>query len=120
MVAVDQGDYDQAHRRLTESLTLLRELGERWQSVHTLEVFACLATVKRQQPSLLRAARIFGAAEVLRETLGALSLTFQRHFNERGVAALRVQLDDASLTGAWAEGRAMTLDQVVAYALSDG
>ncbi len=122
MVALDEGAYHQAGAYLVESLTRLRELGERWQIVNTLEVFACLAAVQRQQsedtqPSLLRAARIFGATEVLRETLSAPVLPSEQHFYERGVAALHAQLDEAALAAAWAEGRAMTLEQAVAFAL---
>jgi tetratricopeptide (TPR) repeat protein len=116
MAALEQSDHARAKDQLIESLTLLRELGEKWQTAHTLEVFACLA-VAQAQPSPIRAAHIFGAAEVFRETLSAPVLPFQRHFNERGVAALRAQLDDSALAAAWAEGRAMTLEQVVAYAL---
>jgi hypothetical protein len=36
---------------------------------------------------------------------------------EHGVSKLRSQLDDATFTAAWGEGRGMTLEQAVAYAL---
>jgi hypothetical protein len=117
MATLEQGDAARATIQLVESLTLLRALGERWQTAHTLEVFACLA-VMQAQPDLVRAAHLFGAAEILRETLSAPVLPFQRHFNERGVAALRAQLDESSLTVAWAKGRAMSLEQVMAHALA--
>ncbi len=125
MVALDQSDYHRAETKLIESLTILGEMGERWQIAQTLEVFACLeaAQGKRSEvrrSTLLRSARIFGAAEKLRETLAAPVFPFQRRFNERGLAALHVQLDKASLAAAWAEGRAMTLEQAVEYALSEG
>jgi non-specific serine/threonine protein kinase len=116
MVEVEQGHHAEANSQLVESLTLLQELGEKWQTAHTLEVFACLA-VMQAQPNLVRAAHIFGAAEVFRETLIAPVLSFQRNFIERGVATLRAQLDDVTFATAWGEGRAMSLEQVVAYAL---
>jgi predicted ATPase/DNA-binding XRE family transcriptional regulator len=124
MLALDQNDFAQATLHLVESLTLLQELGERWQSAHTLEVCACLAAAQGQQledkqPSLLRSARIFGAAEMLRENIAAPVMPFQRHFTERGVAALHAQLDEATLATAWAEGRTMTLSEVVTYALHE-
>ena len=37
---------------------------------------------------------------------------------QREVAAARAVLDDATFAAAWAEGRAMTLEQAVAYALA--
>ncbi len=67
---------------------------------------------------LLRSARIFGAAERLRDISGALVLSFQGRSYERGVATLRAQLDQALLAESWAEGRSMTLNEAVAYALS--
>jgi predicted ATPase/transcriptional regulator with XRE-family HTH domain len=125
MVAVDQGDYRQARTQLIESLTILQEMGERWQIVQTLEVFACLETAQAvqsedRQLGLLRSAHIFGAAEALRETLAAPVFPFQQHFNERGITSLHAQLDAAPLEAAWTEGRAMTLEQFIAYALSEG
>lgn len=122
MVAMNEGDYKQATSRLGESLVLLQKLGERWESAHTLEVCACMAVAQEQQSynhrtSLLRAARLFGAAEMLRDTHAAPVLAFQRHFNQEGVSGLRAQLDEATLAAVWAEGRAMTLEQAVAYAL---
>ncbi|MEO8394463.1 MAG: tetratricopeptide repeat protein, partial [Chloroflexota bacterium] len=123
MVALEQGDYRLAEAQLMESLTVLRDMDERWQIVQTLEVFASLAeTLGRQseemQANLHRSARIFGAAEKLRERLAAPVFPFQRHFNERGITSLRSQLNDTTFATCWAEGRAMPLDQVVAYALS--
>jgi serine/threonine-protein kinase PknK len=125
MIALEEGNYRRASESLVESPTLLRELGEVWQTAHTLEVFACLAAAQRQQAdggqsSLIRSARIFGAAEMLRETITAPALTVLRRFNERSIVSLRAQLDEGAFKAAWAEGKAMTLDQVVAYALSQG
>jgi predicted ATPase/transcriptional regulator with XRE-family HTH domain len=114
MAELDQGNNVRAKGLLVESLALLQELNDRWQTAYTLEVFASLAV---RQRNLVRAAHIFGAAEVFRETLNAPMLLFQRQFNERGVASLRAQLDASALKIAWAEGRAMTLEQAIAYAL---
>jgi hypothetical protein len=38
---------------------------------------------------------------------------------DRNVAELRTKLLEGSFNAAWAEGRAMTLEQAVAYALAD-
>ncbi len=124
MVAVDKANYKQAGAYLVESLIRLQELGERWQMVNTLEVFACLAAAEGQssknpQSSLIRSARIFGATSILRETLNAPVLPSEQRFYDRGIATLRAQLEEAALRIVWAEGRAMTFDQVVAYVLDD-
>ncbi len=116
--ALDHIDYERADANLRQSLGLLQELGEKWQTIHTLEGFACLA-VLRNSPNLFRAARIFGASEVFRQTLSTPSLPYQTQFYERGIAALRIHLDDTTLATALAEGRSMTLDEAVVYALED-
>jgi predicted ATPase len=122
VVELDEGDYKWAETHLTESLTHCRKLGERFQSIIALEAFACLETALGQQgedvaANGIRAARIFGAAEALRETYGTPPLAAQRRFYERGIIALRAQLNEVILAAAWAEGRAMTLEQTVAYVL---
>jgi hypothetical protein len=38
---------------------------------------------------------------------------------ERTLAMLRAQMDDIAFAAAWAEGRAMTMDQAIAYAFED-
>ncbi|MBC7811992.1 MAG: tetratricopeptide repeat protein [Burkholderiales bacterium] len=124
MTALDERDYHRALSHLVESLTRFRELGERWQAIYTLEVFAFQAVVQGEQsedakPRFLRAARLFGVAEALRETYSAPILPFQRRPYEQGVTALRAQLDEAMLVASWEAGRKMTLDQAVEYALSE-
>jgi hypothetical protein len=123
MVALDQGDDRLAGAYLAESLTLLWELGDRWQTALALEVVAGLAAVQGQrpddtQPGGLRAARLFGAVEALRETRGAPVLPQNREYYQRRVAVARAQLDETAFAAAWAEGRAMTLEQAVADALN--
>jgi hypothetical protein len=58
------------------------------------------------------------AGEILRENLHAPAMSFDQPFYERHIAALRAQLDESTLTAAWAEGRMMSLEQIVAYALN--
>jgi hypothetical protein len=42
-----------------------------------------------------------------------------RHDYDRDVAVARAQLGETAFAAAWAEGRAMTLEQAVAYALEE-
>ena len=125
MVHQAQGHDALATARLAESLTLYRHMDDRWGITFVLEGIGVLAATQGQrledaQPGGLRAARLFGAAEALRETLGAP--LFPSHLNhyQQGVAAARAQLDDKTFAAAWAEGRAMTLEQAIAYALDGG
>jgi len=122
MVMLDQGDYGQAKAHLRESLTRLWEYGDRWQFAFGLELCARLAALAHQQEHGqlygLRATRLFGAAEALRERLGAPRMSFQQASYQRGVAAARAQLDQTTFAAAWAAGRAMLPEQAIAEALA--
>jgi hypothetical protein len=65
-----------------------------------------------------RAAKVFGAAEAIREGIGALLAPSGRADRERSLADVRVALGDAAFAAAWAAGRAMTLEQATEYALT--
>jgi predicted ATPase/DNA-binding SARP family transcriptional activator/uncharacterized protein HemY len=123
MVMLDQGNDGQAKVHLRESLTRLWEFGDRWQLAFELELCARLAAAQGQrqeqaQPAGLRATRLFGAAEALRETLGAPRMSFQEASYQGGVAAARALLDEAAFEAAWAAGRAMPPEQAIAEALA--
>jgi tetratricopeptide (TPR) repeat protein len=109
-----QGDYGRARVLLEESLTLFRGLGSQWGIVNALEELAKLAGVKGQRE---RAARLLGAAEALREVIGAPMYIPERSDYEQIVTELRSALGDEAFAVAWEEGRTMTLEQAIAYAL---
>jgi hypothetical protein len=77
------------------------------------EGLARLASAKGQRD---RAARLFGAAELLRETLGYHASDQADH--DKYVASARAGVAETAFAAAWAEGRAMTLEQAIEYALA--
>jgi predicted ATPase/class 3 adenylate cyclase len=79
----------------------------------------CLAEMAGTQGQPVLAARLFGAAETLREANGEPLWPVERSEYERNVAAVRAQLSEAGFAATWAEGRAMTLGEAVAYALRE-
>jgi predicted ATPase/class 3 adenylate cyclase len=64
-----------------------------------------------------RAARLFGSAERLREQLGTRIFPYEHDEYERYVELAKSQLDEPSWKAAWSEGRDMTLEQSIEYAL---
>jgi DNA-binding CsgD family transcriptional regulator len=109
------GNHERARRLYEESLTLSRDFGIKWA---ILECLYGVASVIASQGLPERAARLFGAAEVLRDGIDySLPLPDQAD-NEDAVTAIHAALDDKTFAAAWAEGRAMTLEQAVEYALS--
>jgi hypothetical protein len=84
---------------------------------HELE---CLAFIAAATGQAGRAAALFGAAEALRAALGAPMTVMEHREYEQAVAQLRAQTDPAIVEAAWARGRALTMEEAVAYALSEG
>ncbi len=69
--------------------------------------------VRQGQPE--RAARILGAMEALEADM----FHAHRREYERAIATARAHIEQSEWEAAWAEGQAMTLEQAIAYALSD-
>ena len=64
------------------------------------------------------AARLWGVAEHQREDIGALMPPSDRPHHDHQVAAARAALgDDIAFNREWQEGRAMTMEQAIDYAL---
>jgi predicted ATPase/Tfp pilus assembly protein PilF len=113
LVAHAQGDYAAARALLEERLALYRELGEKLGIAYALEGFMRLAA----QGEVERVARLGGAAEALREAIGAPMLPHIRAGYEQDVAVAHAQVDEVVWEAAWTEGRALTPDQAISYAL---
>ena len=116
-MARDQGDYGAAWVLFEESLAIFRELGNKLGIAQNLEGLAAVAVAQAQSE---RAARLFGAAEGLREVIGAPLPSADRAEHDRSVAAVRTALGEEAFAAAWAEGRAISLEQAVEYALEGG
>lgn len=116
IVARHQGDYKRAIDRLRESWFLYKEIGNKRGLALCLERFAGIACAQGQTTS---AAHLFGAAGALREATGTPLHPCDRPEYERDVTAVRTGLSEEAFTAAWAQGRAMTLEQAVEYALEE-
>jgi predicted ATPase/transcriptional regulator with XRE-family HTH domain len=99
----------------SESLTLLQDTGGHEFIANGLEGMAGIATFS-EQPQ--RAARLFGAAEMLRTAANIPLPPVMRAEYDQAVAAIRAQLDESTFAAAWAAGRALTLEQAIAEALN--
>ncbi len=71
-----------------------------------------LASVVATQGELRWAAKLWGAAEALREAMDIPRLPVDRVGYEQAVAAVRAQLGEDAFAAAWQEGRMMKLEQV--------
>jgi DNA-binding SARP family transcriptional activator len=115
-VEIDRGDLDRGVTLLKEGARIARELGDMLGTAYYVWGFGRVA-VLHGKPA--RAARQWGAAEALREQMG-MSLS---HFDlaasgyEQDLAAVRSKLSEATFDAARTEGRAMSPEQAIEYAL---
>ncbi len=118
MIEVQRGDLERGETLIEECVPIGRELEYSFHLAHVLLGLGLVAAL-RGRPA--RAARLWGAAEPLRERLG-LALS---HFElvtfgyERDLAAVRSALSESTFDAAWAEGRAMSHEQAFEYALGE-
>jgi non-specific serine/threonine protein kinase len=115
--ALELGDSERAAALYEEDLRLLRRLRDKTGTSYGLRGMACVAALRGDAT---RAARLWGADEALRETIGLPLSRFDRaHPDYEGLlAAARSRFDDvASWEAAQADGRTMSPDDAVEYAL---
>jgi hypothetical protein len=109
-VASAQGNHAEARTFYEQSIQVASERGFKWEFALGLEG---LASVVAAQGEPTWAARLWGAAEALRETLGAPLPPVYRADYEREVATARAQLGEQLFDIAWSQGRSMPYAQVL-------
>ena len=112
-VALRQGDDAQATSLFVESLVIRRATGNKPGVARSLEG---LARSLRSRPD--RAACLFGATATIREAVGEILPQPDQIENEQDLNVLRAEMGEHAFSAAWLEGRAMTLDQAIEYALA--
>jgi predicted ATPase/class 3 adenylate cyclase len=115
-VAQARGDYEPARRAYQEALALNQQLKDRRGMAWCLQ---CLAEVAAAQGRSQRGARLMGAAV---EQLDAIGGSWPRTYvasRERALATIRTALGEEATAAACGEGRAMALEEAVAYALEE-
>jgi DNA-binding CsgD family transcriptional regulator len=108
-VVAIEGDHSTARALFEESLAIA------WVG-HKLNI-ACglegLASVVARQGEPTWAARLWGAAEALRDAIGAPIAPVERTAYEQAVAVARLKLGEKVFAAAWIEGRTMSPEQAL-------
>jgi predicted ATPase len=113
MIATEDGRVEEAFSMLKESIPLCRDLGSALDLAANLcHVAESLAFTGRAEIATL----LVSCSEVVFEEIGANVLWVSR-MNERTLATIRTQLDEAAFADAWEQGRALRLDEATALAL---
>lgn len=113
MIAVDEGQVEDALSMLKEALRMFRDLGDPMRTaVNLCRSAHALAVAERAGA----AAQLLSCSETLLEELGA-NVPWVARMNDETLTTIRTQLDDAALADAWEQGRALTVDEAVALTL---
>jgi non-specific serine/threonine protein kinase len=111
------GEYAEATELHRESVALFGEQDNKREIAEWLQVLAVIAC-SHGQPS--EAAHLFGAVDSALEELGSSMGPARNPRYRRHVAELRDGLGEPGFADAWAEGRAMSLEDAMAAALRIG
>jgi predicted ATPase/DNA-binding XRE family transcriptional regulator len=115
MVALLREDFERAVTLYRESIALSAEVGQLELVAYGLKGLAVVAA--RERPR--RAARLFGAAEVLREAGGVAIWPARRTLYDRALAMARDALGEAAFAANWTAGRALPRREALAEALEE-
>jgi predicted ATPase len=127
LAALRQGAYEDAKALFDEHFGLWREIGNQSRMTLSFIGFAVLALAPGQtKPSSVpdefraqdarRGAMLLAAADRLGKATGFRMLPWDQAEFDHWLATARAQVGDAAFASAWAEGRAMTLEQATALA----
>ena len=111
-LSAEANDTVSAEAHYREALAIRHRLGDRTGTAGALERLAGNA---EEDPE--RSARLIGAAMALRESIGAPLSAAARSELDRFVAGLAQRIGDGAVATALDAGRAMRLDEAVAFAL---
>jgi predicted ATPase len=112
--ALWQGDEARADALNRESIILFRELGDKRRLAECLEKTAIL---RQKQGQAEAAARLFGAANALREAIGMPLPASEKRCVEDSIAVLKETVGQEAFWRAWLQGRIMGVEDAVDCAL---
>jgi predicted ATPase/class 3 adenylate cyclase len=116
-IARQTGDINQAHKVYRETLKNWQDLGNRAAVAHQLECFGFLALHAEESH---RALKLFGAAEALRERIQSPMADEERVEYDAAIAQIHSMPAGTDFSSLWTEGRSMTMEQAIQFALDSG
>ena len=119
LISEAMGRHARAKELLRELMHRSRKLGDMFGTQYSFFGLACVADSEGQTA---RAARLWGVSEAIREAAGFrlphAALSVMEY--ESRLAGARARMSDAAFEEAWEEGKTMTPEEAVEYALSEG
>ena len=108
------GNYTDATKTYQETIKVFQDYGNRPAVAHQLECFAMIA-VAEEEPQ--RAAKLFAAAEAIRQATGHKPTDEEQAEESQFTSRLRAMLAEAEFNALWEEGKSMMMEEAIRYAL---
>jgi predicted ATPase/DNA-binding SARP family transcriptional activator/DNA-binding CsgD family transcriptional regulator len=115
LASLGKGDHHQTRMLYEKGLRGSKQLKTMNGARLHLHISAALAGA---QGRAVRSACLWGATEVMREAIGTIFSPAERRAYGPYIEAARAQLDEAAWEKAYTEGKTMTLEEAIEYALS--
>jgi predicted ATPase/DNA-binding SARP family transcriptional activator/DNA-binding CsgD family transcriptional regulator len=115
LASLGKGDHHQTRMLYKKGLRASMQLETMNLARLHLHISAALAGA---QGRAVRSARLWGAAEVMREAIGTIFSPAERCAYGPYIEAARAQLDESAWEKAYTEGKTVTLEEAIEYALS--
>ncbi|OBF91414.1 transcriptional regulator [Mycobacterium sp. 852002-51163_SCH5372311] len=112
-VAIALGEHDRAERDAHDALAIGTDIGSVLVAADALE---CLATLAAACEAHRQAARLFGAAQAIRDRNGIARYQIYQSDHDSALDEVRNTLGDNDFGTAWAEGAALSTEAAIAYA----
>jgi predicted ATPase/DNA-binding CsgD family transcriptional regulator len=112
-VAIAQDEPEQAERDAHDALAIAAGVQA---NLAVPDILECLATLASETGSHREAARLFGAAEAIRQRMGMVRFKVWDASYEASAATVRDALGEQDFDAAWAEGAALSTEEAIAYA----
>jgi predicted ATPase/class 3 adenylate cyclase/DNA-binding CsgD family transcriptional regulator len=112
-IALAQGEPEQAERDAHDALVIAARTHG---FLHLPDIVDCLARLAAGDGNHLNAARLFGAADAIRQQIGVVRFAVYQADYEAALVATRAALGEADFDAAWAEGAALSTEEVIAHA----
>jgi tetratricopeptide (TPR) repeat protein len=112
---IHHGEITEAKDLLRRAFPLYRELRMRDSTAFALETVAKISAAEGKRDV---AARLLGAAEHLRESVGVPIWGTARERHEGAISRLRDEMGEEAFHEAWSDGRSLTFDEAIDWALA--
>ena len=110
------GNYETALEYYRETIVAFRDMGQTGAVSHQLECCGFIAIAQNQNK---RALQLFAAANALREKAGTPMRPDEQTYFDEQLHGLRAKMDMTQYNSIWSEGRVMTMEQAIEFALED-